>query len=360
MAHYILIYNHPELGEQRFELECNRSYRIGSRSDNDLLVPQKDVSRHHAILRTFDGTFQITDLNSKNGTFVNGQRTAAAEFRCGDQLNISSARMVVLEVSTGAFAKVEDVRPTSPGDTEDDSREDTLKYRIEATVEDMVSLLETTSSAVGRGALADPLTWSVDHLGLDAAVVLYRDSTGSVAMVSSAGDLGPLVRDSGTLSRLAREQASHSAEGPSGREVQEQGERLLVAPLLRSHVLVVRFSGDPPAVGDVRALMAAEEAVLGSVRNGQENPDGTQALVPGADQPHGGGVVAPEYEVPPSASIPEVDALLGGSLEDARAAFERWMVQRVLDECDGNQTRAAARLGLSRAGLFKKIKRLKL
>jgi DNA-binding NtrC family response regulator len=64
---------------------------------------------------------------------------------------------------------------------------------------------------------------------------------------------------------------------------------------------------------------------------------------------------------PVSPSLPpELEGLADGSLETARDAFERWMVERALAECDGNQTRAAARLGLSRAGLFKKMKRLRM
>ncbi|MBX3275820.1 MAG: sigma 54-interacting transcriptional regulator, partial [Sandaracinaceae bacterium] len=42
------------------------------------------------------------------------------------------------------------------------------------------------------------------------------------------------------------------------------------------------------------------------------------------------------------------------------AALERRLIRRALDECGGNQTRAAARLGVSRFGLQKMIKRLEV
>ena len=114
MAHYILVYNHPEHGERRYELESNTTYRIGSRTDSDILIPLKDVSRHHAILETFERSFQVTDLDSKNGTFVNGQPVASVEFRCGDTLNISSARLDIIEVSSDTFRRLPEVRPTPP------------------------------------------------------------------------------------------------------------------------------------------------------------------------------------------------------------------------------------------------------
>jgi two-component system nitrogen regulation response regulator NtrX len=260
MARYILVYNHPERGEQRFKLDNDRSYRIGSKPDNDIVLRQNDVSRSHAILRVRKGTFHITDLNSKNGTYVNGQRTAAAILRCGDLVNLSSARLVVVEVGSGAYSMVPDTHPLSDPSS-GGQREDTLGYSGEASAEDMISLLITTSAAVRRGAVAEPLTWAVERFGLLAVLVLYRDERENVAMVSSAGDLGPLVRSSSVLARLAREQKGYRG-GTRVQQVTEFGESLLVAPMQRDHVLVVRFRGQPPAIGDIRAVIAAVEAVL--------------------------------------------------------------------------------------------------
>jgi ABC transport system ATP-binding/permease protein len=49
--------------------------RIGRADDNDVVVADLSVSRWHAELRrAAGGGFQLTDLGSHNGTFVNGQR----------------------------------------------------------------------------------------------------------------------------------------------------------------------------------------------------------------------------------------------------------------------------------------------
>jgi len=275
MARFILVYNHADRGEKRFDLANSRSYRIGSKPDNDIVLKQNDVSRHHAILRVGDGTFHITDLGSKNGTYVNGQRTAAASFSCGDLVNVSSARLVVVEVGSGGFSVVPDTDVRGrPSDSSGPQREDTHGYPGEATAEDIVSLLVTTSAAVRRGAVAEPLMWAVERFGLDALVVLYRDDRDNVAMVSSAGDLGPLVRSSNTLTRIARAQKDHRS-GTRIQLVSELGESLLVAPMRRDHVLVVRFSGKPPAIADLRAVIAAVEAVLCS--GNPAHPNGAHA-----------------------------------------------------------------------------------
>ncbi len=145
-------------------------------------------------------------------------------------------------------------------------RYETQKYRSEASMEDMITLLEITASAVRRGALAGPLNWAVEHLGFEGAAVLYRDENDSVAMVSSAGDLGEVARKSGVLSMLATDHKLKHAAGTRVRQVSELGEKLLLATVGIDHVLVVRYAGQPPAIGDLRSVIAAVDAVLGSGR----------------------------------------------------------------------------------------------
>ncbi|HEX4789881.1 MAG TPA: FHA domain-containing protein [Actinospica sp.] len=49
--------------------------RIGRALDNDIVVDDLLVSRHHAQLRTaHDGSFELIDLGSHNGTYVDGRR----------------------------------------------------------------------------------------------------------------------------------------------------------------------------------------------------------------------------------------------------------------------------------------------
>jgi ABC-type multidrug transport system ATPase subunit/pSer/pThr/pTyr-binding forkhead associated (FHA) protein len=52
-----------------------RALRIGRAEDNDIVLDDLSVSRHHAELRnTGDGRYAIVDLDSSNGTFLNGAR----------------------------------------------------------------------------------------------------------------------------------------------------------------------------------------------------------------------------------------------------------------------------------------------
>lgn len=55
-------------------LDTGRVMRIGRALENELVVSDLQVSRHHAEFRaTPDGRFEIHDLGSHNGTYVNGQ-----------------------------------------------------------------------------------------------------------------------------------------------------------------------------------------------------------------------------------------------------------------------------------------------
>jgi ABC-type multidrug transport system ATPase subunit len=64
---------------QRLRLPV-KTMRIGRASDNDLtLSGDQDASRHHAELRKSpSGSYEIVDLSSHNGTFLNGQRVSRA------------------------------------------------------------------------------------------------------------------------------------------------------------------------------------------------------------------------------------------------------------------------------------------
>ena len=56
-----------------------KALRIGRVPDNDIVLPDLDVSRHHAELRKSPaGTYEIVDLGSHNGTYVNGRRVSSA------------------------------------------------------------------------------------------------------------------------------------------------------------------------------------------------------------------------------------------------------------------------------------------
>ncbi len=68
--------------------------RLGRASNNDLCFDNDSVSGNHAeIYHLPDGTFQICDLDSTNGTWVNGQRIHGQILKNGDVVELGEVRL---------------------------------------------------------------------------------------------------------------------------------------------------------------------------------------------------------------------------------------------------------------------------
>ena len=79
---------------QRFPLRPGQETRIGRATDNDIVVAHSSVSRHHAAIAAQNGSFQVRDLGSQNGTFVAGQRVSGAALKDGDAVRLGEASFI--------------------------------------------------------------------------------------------------------------------------------------------------------------------------------------------------------------------------------------------------------------------------
>ena len=72
---------------------------IGSRKENsDYAITEKGVSRMHADISFEGGMYFITDLNSTNGTYINGKEIetgTAVQLKNGDEIRIAKRRLVI-------------------------------------------------------------------------------------------------------------------------------------------------------------------------------------------------------------------------------------------------------------------------
>nr|BBH93637.1 hypothetical protein KTA_18360 [Thermogemmatispora argillosa] len=84
--------------------------RLGRGEENDIWLDDDLASRYHAELIWDNGQVYVTDCNSLNGVFVNGQRVSgSAPLHSGDMLEIGSLRFLFeLATPTRAAAPVED------------------------------------------------------------------------------------------------------------------------------------------------------------------------------------------------------------------------------------------------------------
>ena len=80
----------------RFPLAPGSICRIGRNPDSEVVLPAGSASRNHAILQHTDlGKLYLTDLGSRNGTFLNGRRiTAPVVLQRGDIITIGDQEFV--------------------------------------------------------------------------------------------------------------------------------------------------------------------------------------------------------------------------------------------------------------------------
>jgi hypothetical protein len=68
---------------------------VGRHDQCDVMVGHPTVSRRHARLTFRDGHWVLRDLNSTNGTRVNGARVVRCRLEPGDRLSLGSAQLLV-------------------------------------------------------------------------------------------------------------------------------------------------------------------------------------------------------------------------------------------------------------------------
>lgn len=73
----------------------------GRHPDSDIFLDDVTVSRRHAEFRINDGSFEVVDVGSLNGTYVNREPKNSAVLSNGDEVQIGKFRLVFL---TGAAA----------------------------------------------------------------------------------------------------------------------------------------------------------------------------------------------------------------------------------------------------------------
>lgn len=86
--------NHTALANRVFPLkELNV---IGRAAECDISLAAAHLSRRHAQLQIIDGMLFVKDLESANGTFLNGKRVAEARVKRGDELRFDALTFGVM------------------------------------------------------------------------------------------------------------------------------------------------------------------------------------------------------------------------------------------------------------------------
>jgi pSer/pThr/pTyr-binding forkhead associated (FHA) protein len=82
-------------------INCSKVYplnkptiSIGRSADNDIIIDDPHVSRYHAKLSYKNGHFEIVDLGSTSGTYLNGKQIKKRGLSPGDIISLAYQHLI--------------------------------------------------------------------------------------------------------------------------------------------------------------------------------------------------------------------------------------------------------------------------
>ena len=101
------------------EYDMGTMVTIGRLSDNSVIIDSPAVSSHHACVFRDGDQFVLEDLQSTNGTFVNGTRVSRHALQQGDVVMVAKHQLVLDQMAVAEPAATDGADPSAPnqGDT---------------------------------------------------------------------------------------------------------------------------------------------------------------------------------------------------------------------------------------------------
>ncbi len=172
---YVII---RELGSERAVPITEPEITIGRSRQNQIKLFTEQASRQHCrILRLDIGRYKIRDIQSSNGTYVNGQRIDEKELADGDAIGVGGATIVFRAGEPGGPA------PAIP---------EISTSRIPLHDRNVQLLIQTIVSAASSTDLGSFLVPAVDNV-----VEIAEAERGVLFMKEGAGELLPVVARDG-------------------------------------------------------------------------------------------------------------------------------------------------------------------
>ncbi|MCB2154186.1 FHA domain-containing protein [bacterium] len=94
MSDASLLIDGPGIWAYHKQLAKGARTTIGRTPNNDVVLPDTQVSSTHAIVFDVEGRWAIEDQRSRNGTFVNNKRIGNEELQTGDHIQIGRTEIV--------------------------------------------------------------------------------------------------------------------------------------------------------------------------------------------------------------------------------------------------------------------------
>jgi DNA-binding winged helix-turn-helix (wHTH) protein len=188
----VLIAREGQLAGERWTIEPEEMV-IGRGSDCQIILPERQVSRYHAKIIQKDGLYVLQDLDSKNGTHLNGiQVQGSAPLQDGDEIQIAlCVKLIFIGTDATMPLTVEEI--SQQGNLELDKPQRAVRINGQ-TLEPPLSLaqfrlLETlydfNGAVADRDTIIDAVWPGTEGIGvseqaIDALVRRLRDRLGEL------------------------------------------------------------------------------------------------------------------------------------------------------------------------------------
>jgi len=195
-------------GSEQKNIVLNRTpFSVGRKIDKDLVIADPRVSRDHAQIMQEGQDFFIIDLNSKHGTFVNGERIQRQKLERGDRLEFGAR--------DSAYVLFNPAHATSNTAREFLSQISVIGVKPEATeLEKLTLFLEAARKLNTAGVLDEILITMLDvTLQLTHAergYVFLKEDDGKLRLMAGRNSKKEPLLDDKTISHSILEESMRS------------------------------------------------------------------------------------------------------------------------------------------------------
>ena len=152
MAKLVLGFNGQTLHEYPLDQE---TVTIGRKTDNDIHIDNLAVSGNHAKILTILNDSFIEDLDSTNGTYINGNKINKHALKNGETITIGKHELKYVNepTFTDTFEKTMIIRPDAAGMPEQDQTGTNLEKYIGKIASDLASTGTADTEETGAASL---------------------------------------------------------------------------------------------------------------------------------------------------------------------------------------------------------------
>lgn len=187
---------------------------LGRRPYNDIVIDNLAISGEHAVLQMTGGQVYLEDLNSTNGTYVNGKATKKQLLQDGDVVEVGKYKIkFVNEVPFAEMATMVESRVEARPAVTAPAPQPRAPMEMPASLEPLHAAIKVlTGAAAGREVPLTKVVTTVGKPGVAVAAITRRHRGFFVHHVEGAGNpalnglpfgVDPIALKNGDLIELA-------------------------------------------------------------------------------------------------------------------------------------------------------------